>query len=460
MGKIYTEKTPEELKQSIMKAVDSLRDDASVLDSVESGAYENIAKLKSYKDTPHSPLHIELLLSEASTLLEQCYGYRREAQNLEAMALQFALEQLYQQKLEEISTNEYENQDFWLYRKKLATERKLSAETYANGLSTAADLAEDTAFSAELKARASLENSSVIAFKKEEEFEEEKQKFEKNRRDELMRYLERKRLHHEKPGSALNYKERATKVRDLYQDTLKDTFSRLLALEEGLRILWGGRGSKEGFMSPKRKPHKLPHVKEESEIGYLDKLSSWTRWVYDMLEEEMKYDIPVSYTTSLRSPLVVGGENAITVFGGKSWEEAREKATSIPFVIKSQFFNAHNIENPRLRSISVQISRANDPALNPSEEIITGSVVIKPPKQKDSKEKILPILGCHIGNVPTTRESNKIRYGEYLANINPLGEWEIQLNYLSHNGSLKDLSDVHITFHCIVKSKTLTYEEA
>jgi hypothetical protein len=428
---------------------DILKDELDILEPLDKDSHD-LLKNRTLATFPQNPLHIEWLLQEASTLLDTCLAYKNEAQRLELLVLTKALKELHDKEVINLKKEFRDNEHVKKHASNIAGIRKNAAADIKTIIENP-----DTNHDKFLTRKTEMEES---VYTDEENFLKAAEDLQLKIQDEAWLLFERTLLKSDVKGSGLNYKERFAQTKALFDDTLIDTYGRLLAVEEGIQAIY-----KDLPENPHdQKEDKLPKAKE-NEPGYVNELVFWSRRMFTFLEQKRSRDTRFSYRISLKTGIKHNTvpENTEVFFEideGSDQEKsftAYIKDGSFEFSIPEWLFE--DLLNIRLRGVSVEyrddthINHQVDATKGPNPNSFSYEII--PPKQKrDGGEKIDLARTFGVARWALNTEP-PFDFGSQLFNANPIGKWGFKiLGYTPPDFDHSSIKDIIVTINCVARS--------
>ncbi|MBY3575472.1 hypothetical protein HFN65_31530 [Rhizobium laguerreae] len=372
----------------------------------------------------YDPYQIEALLSSVSTLLDRCLVYRRELFDLEEQAVKRALEyDLFRQQLDaqkniELATH-VESQ-----RQKEKSGQDNAAKAFAE--IGAGDLGKGFSLISEASSQ-----SSGIAIGGEQD----RKRHVEAKWTALADYQQTLQARHETPGHALNYTERANRIRSYLEQDISIAYRKSRSIDYGQERIFN---IVERLKPPKRE-------------RYLDYLVSYIREAINKIELKAMDEIEFEHVVSIHQPRAKnpGGKAKFEHMDDENWKmalNAKEGDGEIGCDLQIEF--PSTIKRLRVRGISASmlVESPDDPVARQR----TCAIVVFPPRPSEWPTEIeehlkdrTPVIIEHIG--PADQRPAPTRYVS-INNLDPRGSWRIQVstNLLWADGKVHGRSETHI----------------
>ncbi|MGI0523998.1 hypothetical protein [Rhizobium giardinii] len=372
----------------------------------------------------YDPYQIESLLSAASNLLDRCLVYRRELFDLEEQAVKRALEyDLFKQQLDAQKNIELAiHVEF--QRQKEKTGQDNAAKAFAEP--GAGDLGKGFSLISEASSQ-----SSGIAIGGEQD----RKRHVETKWNALSDYQRTLQARHETPGHALNYGERANRVRGYLKQDISIAYRKVRSIDYGKERIFN---IVERLEAPRRD-------------RYLDYLVIYIRDSINKIELKALEEIEFEHVVSIHQPRAQnpGGTAKFEHMDDVKWKVALNKKTGVGEIgcdLAIEF--PSTIKRLRVRGISASmlVESPDDPVVRQR----TCAIVVFPPRPDDwpipieaHLEERAPIIIEHIG--PADQRPAPTRYMS-INNLDPRGSWRIQVstNLLWADGKAHGRSETHI----------------
>ncbi|MDZ4712924.1 MAG: hypothetical protein SGI89_11460, partial [bacterium] len=344
----------------------------------------------------YNPFAVELLINEATELLQSCIQRRTELKNLEVTLLTDSINKILSVKKRDYDT------------------KVINADTsYTNSSKVLSKQSKVTVSSTNIEAEA---NSVLQIATYETTIKDAK----KDLKSENEKYEDILLETSQDPNSGINYLSRYIEVKEIYWEDFKEVFRKLKCLEVGFKTVYE-------IDSP------LPIISKDS---LLNKYYVWLKnnllKLSKVLEQEQEF--------TLILPLNVGifdkdSPNATTpIFKVANFDTKRNSGT-IDFKIPQNILNGKKLF--RIRSIGANIRR--DDRINNAEY---WNIKVNLPKQKDSSGNTysMPELTISCNNSKDVSYDNQVKSLTYF-NANPFitnDDWRIQVPAFSSQSNPRD----------------------
>lgn len=385
-------------------------------EDVDSTIKERMSKWEQDKNSKdlklrYEPLLIETILKNLSELLDRVLGYRKEARELEVLAVKAASEydlflqqHAIEQKLEVLKLR--------------TTQKKIFVKGFSDSAQNFGNSEDVT------KGLQSTLTTLSNSYDQELKDIEDETNLLKEKWSVLEGFYLAYHNRHRDPGNAHNYSERAERIYELLGEDLSECYQMAISLSTGLEMIYG------------KKIIDLPHP---SEASFIDNLVKWCRnQIYEYearSDDEIEYDciIPlVQPTAPLNKSLVsaqdfdkavkqaVGNEIKLVftlpseVFF--SDEFVRVKSIGLCYGSKPQILSASGTD---LNATFESYARLRASILTPIQTLPDGTTYHRPPIRMGN-------VGVFSAGVPLAHVS-----GQNCQNINPVGEWIITIDQLA-----------------------------
>lgn len=206
--------------------------------SIEEQVFELVADRVKGKG-PYDPRSFDVYLHDLAALADRCVQYRREAMELEVLAVRAAI-------------------DYKLFRLNTPLDRALEQNQLAQSVLNlqiskyreGADRASPNPLAIELAIKSDIAREELAGSEERKSLLEEKRAI-------LIDYQEEYQKRHETPGNAHNYAERLSRVVDLLSEDAVELFFKLQAIRDGILGLLGVALPEVPAFSPVNNIHNL-----------------------------------------------------------------------------------------------------------------------------------------------------------------------------------------------------------
>lgn len=359
----------------------------------------------------YEPLLLNILLPDLSSLVERCLAYRREARELEILAVRSAM-------------------DYEQFRATAPIDQQLDKINAQNGLKEIAKRTQSAAALA-FGGETALERgfASISAGRVDEISQDildgSNSLFLINQRWKIIiSYQEAYWLKNNEPGNALNYAERCKRVYELLEEDLEEAYVKAIAVREGIRQVYDFNLSALPAFNP---------------TSFLDEFVNWIREAIRFIEYKSQNEIEYSLIIPLTQPWLETGKALVSTDEFSSSLNTSQQS-KIPFEVDFDlgadcFFG----KSVRLRaaglsvgtSVAVIMSSGGD-RNSISDSYVKTRAILYTPEQVDSKGEHYCRPPVVLGNVSTFNgfASPAIEGGASTMNVNPIGHWKIRLEPL------------------------------
>lgn len=278
----------------------------------------------------YEPLLVHQHTTSVSQLLDRVLAFRREARDLEILAVKVAMDY----RLFDITSRideelELSRLGVGVRERSIVTQRQAAA-----------------AFGREKPLEAGFEavhlgRSEEIAL--ELDLAAKQRDLIRSRFDAQRAYQLVYREKHAQPGNAHNYAERASRLTKLFLQDLREAYAKSKVISIGIRTIWGG-----DFPVP-----------DPRSAAFIDELVDWNRDVVRFLEYLTQHEYQLNIVVPLVQPW---GQNASALIKKKDFEEAISRADdknpiALSFELQEDSFLGKNV---RLLSVGLSFGNALD----------------------------------------------------------------------------------------------------
>jgi hypothetical protein len=348
--------------------------------------------------------------ASVSQLLDRVLSYRREARDLEILAVKVAMD--YQ--LFDITTRLDEDLDL----ARLGVEvRQQSFETQtlaANAFGSGQALQEG--FAAGHKGRAKELALELQSVEKQAELIRKRYAAQRD-------YQAAYRAKHQEPGNAHNYAERAHRLTQLFLQDLREAYAKSKAIALGIDTIWGA---------------KFPVPTPDTTV-FIDDLVDWNRDVVRFIEFLTQGEVQVNLVVPLVQPWIEGGKSILSA--DQFAQSLSNGGKTSPIIFKFDLAETH-FAHLNVRVLEVGLSYGNAIDILDSSGIDRNATrdnyarlrarVTAPPQhyadgsKEDAPEFFLGSVGLYGSNTPVDScSAGLIRY------LDPVGHWEISIDPLA-----------------------------
>lgn len=372
------------------------------------------------KNTLYNPTQIEKLIQDLGDSLDRMVQLKREFAELNNTAITRALEyRLFKQNKEIIKSLEIENKKKQSLLLKIHESEKISEQFDSS------DHPLSKGFSSEHQANIALSEKEINSWEVRKEKIETKWKH----IEEHQKSLEQR---HSLPGGSMNFKERSEITIKYILNDFRIAISKALALEMGLRILYGFQGTSILTLD----------TQDSDAVDLIDSLSFWYQDQLENFEIEVQDYVETEITLSYVRTTGASRDNLIAIFRDKSkslgfdldkglaglnWKNAIVKGIGASFAILDTNFyqnmpgEVKPVQNTvGIGGVAVDIfGRRNHAFLKARIQPSTNSF--------DGMRKIPQLLVDGIG---TTNPHSGPRFvrGQNIENLKPKGIWKVDLD--------------------------------
>lgn len=395
------------LPQIFRKSADEIAFDAVTSDELEPPI---VIKAYTKDNSPeHQPLLLDLHLKDVSSLLDRIISYRREARELEILAVKAATDYLL---FNAQSTIEAELEIARLRRKQKEQERDAQQE--------GAGLFGDSQPLNKGFARLALGRAQEMQTELTDidgEIDLLSQKW-----DLLHKYHESYHARYQEPGNAHNFEERAVRVLTLMAEDVREAFAKAKAIATGFEMIYG----EKTFPLPATNP-----------LTFIDELVLWCRAVIRDLEVRSENEIEYDLVLPIVQPNPSTGTSLVS---DADFKKALEKTVDmkgqfqIEFSLPNIFFGDDAV---RLRGVGLSFGNVTNIVQSSGiDRTATADSYVRLYASIQTPEQVVP------GGVPPIRRP-PIRFGCVSAlssgrplafsdgnecqNVQPVGLWKINL---------------------------------
>lgn len=350
------------------------------------------------------------LLNEASILVDRVLAYRREARDLEILAVKAAM-------------------DYALFNKTAAIDIQLEKQRVQYDLKGIAKITQDTAAAA--FGNESPESSGFEALSAGRSRELVRDLVDSKCAIELIDqrwtalhlYQDVYWAKHNQPGNALNFAERASRVYELLSEDITEAYVKAAAVAEGILIVFR---------------YKLSNIPNLDPLTFLDNFVNWIRETIRFVEYKSQFEVLYTIIIPLTQPWLPSREPIVSPAALRAALTMADsgKSVSIAFRLPEECFSGRRV---RLKGVGLSIgtkintliaSGADRSAVRDSYTRMRA--VIRMPEQARSSnlkyrrpDVVLGNITVYSGSAVTQMES-----GVNIQNVDPIGDWAIDVDRL------------------------------
>lgn len=348
--------------------------------------------------------------ASVSLLLDRVLAYRREARDLEILAVKVAMDyQLFDQTTRLDEDLEIARLGLEVRKRSLQTQTEAS-DAFGEGLGLQAG------FKTSHKGRAkeiALELDSI----------DKQAKLIRSRYVAQRNYQAVYRDKHQEPGNAHNYAERASRLTLLFLQDLREAYVKSKAIAVGIETIWGSK-----FPVPK------PNTN-----AFIDDMVDWNRDIVRYLEYLTQDEVQLNLVIPLVQPWLPGGRSVLSANEFSKALSATNDTSAITFKFE---LGREHFSNLNVRVLAVGLSYGNAIDIVPASGVDRNAtrdnyarlrVGVTAPRQKfadgseeDSPRFSLGSVGLFGGTASIDScSTGLVRY------IDPVGSWEIVIDPLA-----------------------------
>jgi hypothetical protein len=351
----------------------------------------------------YDPLLVDALLKDVASLLDKCLAYRRDAQDLEILAVRAAADY---SKFVDLLPIQQEAEVIAQGLSRLGVERSAAAKAASEFRSTESRGPVERGFEAVELGKVAAIDQQVITSTRQVELIESRWKLTK-------RYEDEAQARHTAKGNSHNYGDRMTRLLRFLAEDFQEAYLKAAALCAGIEVMYGRK-------------FELPDIRLDSAI---DDVVHVVRGAARFIEQEVTkfslYDIvvplcqPLFETDGVSHPLVKYEDLKAAIESGR-WIEF-DLAPAL-----------RNVKSARLRGVGLsfgnELSRGLDPGQLPEMSAYRLTAQLAVPEQTvgGTKLKRPPV---YFGNVAVFSGSTSVAWNASNScyNGNPLGKWRIKI---------------------------------
>lgn len=353
----------------------------------------------------YEPRLIHQHSASIAQLLERVLAYRREARDLEILAVKVAMDQRLFDLVAPI------DEELELARLGDPHQLQLAVKSQKEA---ASNFGEAEPLSAGFSALAS---GRIAELEVQQSSYEQLCKRIRDRHQGIRDYHDVYRSKHSAPGNAHNYSERANRVIRLMVQDLKETYAKARAVEIGIQSLW-------------QRKFEVPRPEG---LYFIDDMVDWSRDVVRFLEHRAELEVQFDLVVPLVQPWLYGGA---AVYPSDEFAKAISNSSAVSPIALTFKLTKEHFCGLRVRALSVGLSYGNETDIVDQSGVDRNAtrdtygrlrtVVVAPKQEYDNSlsprrpQFVLGSVGLFAGASATdTCTSNVVYY------IDPVGEWNI-----------------------------------
>lgn len=389
------------LRRGLLENYPSTREIVFDIDPSINQRLADEAAIRSKRGSEFNPYLIEQLLSEASSILDRCLAYRREAQGLATENIKQGLDVALFEDLK-ASGLSLEIEEGIKRLREVELDGHRQAAKQFDGAKAADALA--AGFEAVSSGNISSSIASLNWF-------DERKKLIEDKWNVLSAHNKRLRALMSAPDGSLHLKQRFDRVVAFLITDFGNAFAKAMACEVGLKVVYG-------LAIP------LPKIAPEEDVSILDELVAWTRACVFSLEARKQGDIEFDIAVPLASKNAYGE----SLCDSAKFKDSMRTGGGTVVADLTRYFDNVPIKGLRCRAAGLSYVLQHDPEykdeLYGNLQYMRGSGVVFAPADHLNNARqplVVPSIGF-------TDKATPLISGVGINNADPCGAWTVQVN--------------------------------